>query len=45
MEGLKMLETTLLNAVTTMNGYIWGNFAVYFLIGAGIFYTLKRMSA
>ena len=41
MEGLKMLETALLNAVTTMNGYIWGNFAVYFLIGAGIFYTLK----
>jgi AGCS family alanine or glycine:cation symporter len=39
-EALKALEASVLDFITKVNGFLWGDFAVYFLIGAGIIYTL-----
>jgi AGCS family alanine or glycine:cation symporter len=40
METLKALETSVLGFISRVNGFLWGDFAVYFLIGAGVLYTL-----
>ena len=41
MESLKALEKMLLDFIISANGLIWGNFVVYFLIGAGLLFSLR----
>jgi AGCS family alanine or glycine:cation symporter len=39
-EALKALEATIFDLVSKANSFLWGDFAVYFLIGVGVIFTV-----